>query len=121
MTATASSYHEVSVAAICNAANVGRSTFYTHYLDKEGLLNECVAEVFGKLLTDAFSGDVAAVDPWFNVFVEIKQQAPLLRTVMFDGDTRWTRAVELLDPVEVLVRFGGRTAPTQHTFSHWSL
>ena len=43
-------YDTLTVQEIIDRANVGRSTFYAHYLDKEDLLQNEVAELVGRLV-----------------------------------------------------------------------
>src|SRR5688572_14576870 len=38
-------YEEIVVKEILNRANVGRSTFYTHFADKDGLLLSCIHDM----------------------------------------------------------------------------
>ena len=40
-----STWEEIDVQALCDQANVGRSTFYEHYPNKEQLLSESFAEI----------------------------------------------------------------------------
>lgn len=42
-------YSEISIVDIAEQANINRSTFYAHYLDKEDLLDRLVAEKLGHL------------------------------------------------------------------------
>jgi AcrR family transcriptional regulator len=42
-------YDAITVQEIIDRANVGRSTFYSHYMDKEDLLQSEVAELVGRL------------------------------------------------------------------------
>jgi AcrR family transcriptional regulator len=55
-----STWEEIDVQALCDHANVGRSTFYEHYPNKEQLLCENFSEI-GAIFARA--GTAAAADP----------------------------------------------------------
>ncbi len=56
-------YEAASVADIAERANVGRSTFYAHYADKEDLLRESLHELRGYLAEAGHSPEEPDVHP----------------------------------------------------------
>jgi AcrR family transcriptional regulator len=39
-------YANITIQDIIDRANVGRTTFYSHFMDKDELLNSCIVTVF---------------------------------------------------------------------------
>ena len=69
-------YEEIVVKEVLNRANVGRSTFYTHFGGKDELLLSCIHD----LLRSARQGDIA----WFSlpIFEHIESHRRAGRTTM---------------------------------------
>ncbi|HNY32386.1 MAG TPA: helix-turn-helix domain-containing protein [Fibrobacteria bacterium] len=57
-------WEEIRVQDICDRANVGRSTFYNHYVDKEGLIVGGLTEL-GQGITAQFGGKPDVPVFWF--------------------------------------------------------
>ncbi|WP_028561092.1 TetR/AcrR family transcriptional regulator [Paenibacillus pinihumi] len=69
-------YKDIIIRDITERANVNRSTFYAHYVDKEELLQKIVDEKLSVLselsgnYTDAYRPDFDAPDPYFVALFE---------------------------------------------------
>lgn len=73
-------YTDISVVDIAEHANINRSTFYAHFLDKEDLLEKLVGEKLGKLKQVlAYSATATEWRPAFNdadpIFVQLFDHA----------------------------------------------
>lgn len=81
-------YDEISIGDITDAADVGRSTFYAHFTDKDDLLRSGLGHLRGHLLDarrSAGEGEGAASGTlWFSRFMteHLKEQHQLYRALM---------------------------------------
>lgn len=87
-------YHQVTVEELTDLANVGRTTFYLHYRDKEDLLLEHISELIdgrvdqlAQIPLSAWrlqgqDGSAPAVGPLLLVFQHVLENADLYRIVL---------------------------------------
>ncbi len=70
-------YEKVTVQDIVDRANVGRTTFYAHYQDKEELLNKSLAGFIGSLLQELEQeSDQSELLPVLTIFRHVAEIAP---------------------------------------------
>ncbi len=55
-------YEKTNVSLICRYADINRKTFYSHYLDKEDLLDKLYSKLKNSLLNSMESGDKSGAD-----------------------------------------------------------
>jgi AcrR family transcriptional regulator len=80
-------YEEISVQDIIERADVARSTFYVHYLDKDDLLtggHGVFAENLGQQLTSHATENRASVFSSRAWFYHIQAQVPILKVISKD-------------------------------------
>lgn len=82
-------YDKITVQDIIDRANVGRSTFYAHYRDKEDLLVSGVTEMFTSNLVDNRAGDHSLIAVR-ELFGHVQENQHLYEALS------WGRGVELL-------------------------
>jgi AcrR family transcriptional regulator len=97
-------YDAITVQEIIDRANVGRSTFYAHYIDKEDLLQSELAELVMRLDTHMHqSGMGNRIIPSLELFRHVGESYPVylalvrgqaLETVLKPMQTQLSRHVE---------------------------
>jgi len=82
-------YDEISVSDITEAADVGRSTFYTHFTDKDDLLRKGTGRLRGLLFEQHETAAAGEVHPALRILgfsrfmtVHLKEQHQLYRALM---------------------------------------
>jgi len=95
----------VTIEDITNEADVGRTTFYLHYKDKEDLLFECINTTIEelviqvseipilewKLSEDEQQEEISASNPVLNIFQHVAENADLYRIIIRGGSTSQTQ------------------------------
>ncbi|MBB6020400.1 AcrR family transcriptional regulator [Paenibacillus sp. JGP012] len=89
-------YSDISVVDIAEQANINRSTFYAHFIDKEDLLDTIVNEKF-QLLDDVLKERCAAIDE-VPSFAEPDPIFAVLFEHIFEHD-EFYRVMLLINPV----------------------
>lgn len=90
-------YDGVTVRDIIAQANVGRSTFYEHFANKDDLLRRSLRPVFGPLADVV--GAARATDELAEILAHFRENRRLLR-VMLGGSTRRVLARILAELIE---------------------
>ena len=111
-------YDEVTVAEIADAANVGRSTFYAHYTDKDALLRDGFGHLKAMLLkgvneeAEGQAGDPLAFSQLMTI--HMAEHVHLYRALMVGSSGRIVREEirrVVLDFVRAGLAHKGKAAP----------
>ncbi len=94
-------YEAITVQDICDRANVGRSTFYVHYQDKDALLASNFQEVMQSLGSELQLREGQLVFPIAPLFQHVKEHHHLYTALAWGGG------------FDVLLRAGQRQWHTQ--------
>ena len=83
-------YDDLTVQDILDRANIGRSTFYAHYWDKDDLLTSQIKQMIEALSrqVDEAAGDATTLLPSLGLFRHIQEQYHLL----YQAFVRWHSA-----------------------------
>jgi AcrR family transcriptional regulator len=76
-------YNAITVQDIIDRADVGRSTFYAHFLDKEALLQHQIAQVvenLGRHMDNAAGG--SRIVPSIELFRHLRDSRPLIHALV---------------------------------------
>jgi AcrR family transcriptional regulator len=86
------SYESITVQDIIARADIGRSTFYAHYQDKDDLLLSSVARVFDELIQHTPPGDECdgPLLATTELFRHVQEHYPLYKAL------KWGRGIEWL-------------------------
>lgn len=75
-------YDLVTVQEIIDRANVGRSTFYAHYLDKEDLLQHELAALIVRLGDHMDHGEGARIIPSLELLRHLRESSALIQALV---------------------------------------
>jgi len=83
-------YEDIAIQEILDRANVGRSTFYTHYRDKDELLVSCIHDMIRSVSPASSTGNASSDDlTWFSLpILEHHDQHRLSVERRLSGSTR---------------------------------
>ncbi|MBH5316846.1 TetR/AcrR family transcriptional regulator [Paenibacillus sp. GSMTC-2017] len=102
------SYSSISIQDITEYANINRSTFYYHYMDKEDLLQVSMDEMIAKAIVDVSTKQASNDDskatyndydpvPFFiRMFEHIQSNAPFYRVMLEEAPTFRRRITEAI-------------------------
>jgi len=96
-------YEKLSVSQIASRANVGRTTFYAHYSDKEELLTNSLSTMFDDLINNMESDGRDTFAPAYGLFDHVSKNTAL--DTAFDIDFICNKfQVEIVHAVKRLSR-----------------
>lgn len=77
-----SGWDEMSIQAICETANVGRSTFYLHYQGKEDLLSDSLAGLRDHLASQPVAGKASGLAMLGGLLDHMAEQRAVFKAVI---------------------------------------
>ncbi len=98
-------FDNITIEDICNRADVGRTTFYLHYRDKDDLLLECINDAIEDLVAQVSGLPIAN---WKEYFVESGEELPSLNPILLI----FQHAAENASLYQIIMR-GGSASQTQ--------
>lgn len=79
-------YANITIQEIIDRANVGRTTFYQHFADKDELLSSCIETIFesfsGHLTEQAPPGHESRLIPVAEIFTHIQENKRLINGIL---------------------------------------
>lgn len=75
-------WDELTIQEICNAANVGRSTFYVHYQSKDDLLAESLNDLRDQLALQATASDVPGLQFLSGLLAHMAEQREVFKAAI---------------------------------------
>ncbi|HEX9132212.1 MAG TPA: TetR/AcrR family transcriptional regulator [Ktedonobacteraceae bacterium] len=111
-------YDAITVQDILERADIGRSTFYTHYYDKEDVLvsiAEQMLDVFSQRMQQAEAGH--GIVPALELFRHVQQQPQFFQAMLRGqgGEVLWKAGITLLSrniEHSLISSFAGKRSPT---------
>jgi AcrR family transcriptional regulator len=92
-------YETITVQDILDRANIGRSTFYTHYFDKEDVLESIVEQMLGTFDQEfARRNGEEGIVPGLELFEHVQQHYTYFQAILrgHAGEVLWTSAQNTL-------------------------
>ncbi len=110
-------YDTITIQNILDRAGIGRSTFYTHYFDKEDVLTG-IAEQMLETFSEQFShrNVEQGIIPALELFQHVQQNYQYFQAMMRGnaGEVLWEAAQATLSTSieQTLTTYGGKTSPS---------